>query len=111
MGIVGTVVFCVVAFYLHRSPFASLRVYEGLLRFNLPAGSWSRETVREIFGKYCTSAVLVAMREAIQGEALEYSYQIRLRDPTYHDELLDELRRVEDISEVNILMHRATVEI
>ena len=111
VGIIGTAVFCVVAFYLHRSPFASLRVYEGLLRFNLPAGSWSRETVREIFGKYCTSAVLVAMREAIQGEALEYSYQIRLRDPTYHDELLDELRRVEDISEVNILMHRATVEI
>ena len=111
VGIVGTAVFCVVALYLHKSPFASLRVYEGLLRFNLPAGSWSREKVREIFGKYCTSAILVAMREAIQGEALEYSYQIRLRDPTYHDELLDELRRVEDISEVNILMHRATVEI
>jgi uncharacterized membrane protein YhiD involved in acid resistance len=111
VAVIGTIVFCIVTLYLHWSPFASLRVYEGLLRFNLPAGSWSREKVREIFGKYCSSAVLVAMREAVQGESLEYSYQIRLRDPTYHDELLDELRRVEDISEVNILMHRATVEI
>ncbi|HBA83496.1 MAG TPA: DUF4956 domain-containing protein [Verrucomicrobia bacterium] len=111
VAIVGTIFFCLVALYLHSSPFSSMRVYEGLLRFNLPAGSASREIVRDIFGKYCSNAVLVAMREAIQGEAMEFSYQIRLRDPTFHDEMLDELRNIEDITDVNILMHRATVEI
>ncbi len=111
VAIIGTLVFCAVALYLHWSPFASLRVYEGLLRFTLPAGSWSREKVRDILGKYCSNAVLVALREAVQGEALEYSYQVRLLDPTYHDELLDALRGIEDVSDVNMLMHRATVEI
>lgn len=67
--------------------------------------------MREILGKYCSSAVLVAMREAVQGEALEFSYQVRLIDPTYHGDLLQELRQVEDISDVNLLMHRSTVEI
>lgn len=51
------------------------------------------------------------MREAVQGEALEFSYQVRLIDPTYHGDLLQELRQVEDISDVNLLMHRSTVEI
>jgi len=111
VAVIGTLFFCLVALYLHWSPFASLRVYEGLLRFALPPGSWSRENIREILGKYCSSAVLVAMREAVQGEAIEYSYQIRLVDPTLHAELLDELQKVEEISDVNILMHRATVEI
>lgn len=111
VAIVGTLFFCLAAMYLHWSPFASLRLYEGLLRFSLPAGSWSREKVRDILGQYCTSAVLVAMREAVQGEAIEYSYQVRLIDPTYHSDLLEELRKIEDLSDVNLLMHRATVEI
>ena len=111
VAIVGTLVFCAVAVFLHLSPFASLRVYEGLLRFCLPPGSWSREKVREILEKYCSSAVLVSMREAVQGEMLEFSYQIRLIDPTYHGDLLQELRQIEDIRDVNLLMHRATVEI
>jgi uncharacterized membrane protein YhiD involved in acid resistance len=111
VAIIGTVVFCLVALYLHWSPFASLRLYEGLLRFSMPPGSSSREKVREILGQYCSSAVLVAMREAVQGESIEYSYQVRLTDPTYHTDLLDALRTIEDISDVNLLMHRATVEI
>ena len=111
VAIVGTAFFCAAALFLHWSPFASLRVYEGLLRFSLPPGSWSREKVREILGKYCSSAVLVAMREAVQGEAIEFSYQVRLIDPTFHADLLDEMRSIEDVSDVNLLMHRATVEI
>ena len=110
VAIIGTLFFCGVAMYLHWSPFASLRLYEGLLRFSLPAGSWSREKIREILGRYCSSAILVAMREAVQGDAIEYSYQVKLLDPSFHADLLDALRAVEDISDVNLLMHRATVE-
>jgi len=111
VAIVGTVFFCVIALYLHWSPFASLRVYEALLRLTLPAGSWSQEQVREILGRYCSSIVLVAMREAFQGELLEYSYQIRLIDPTYQADLINALQEIEEVSDVNLLMHRATVEI
>lgn len=39
VAVVGTLAFCAAALFLHWSPFASMRVYEGLLRFCLPAGS------------------------------------------------------------------------
>ncbi len=111
VAVVGTIFFCAAALYLHWSPFASRREYEGLLRFILPPGSESHEAVGATLSRFCDSSVLVAMREVAQGEAIEYSYQIRLMDPTYHADLLEELQKLPDISEVNLLMQRSTVEI
>ncbi|MBM4156362.1 MAG: DUF4956 domain-containing protein [Lentisphaerae bacterium] len=111
VAVVGTLFFCLVALYLHWSPFASRREYEGLLRYMLPPGSPADKDVNAVLSKYCDSSVLIAMREAAQGDVIEYSYQVRLADPTYHADLLDELHKVAGISEVSLLMQRSTVEI
>ena len=111
VAVVGTLFFCAAAIYLHWSPFASKRQYEGLLRFILPTGSSSEAAVENVFAQFCSSSLLVAMREAAQGEAIEYSYQIRLRDPSYQAELLDGLNEIPDIRETSLLMQRSTVEI
>jgi hypothetical protein len=108
---VGALMFCLVAFYLHASPFASRRQYEGLLRFTLPSGSGEAKEIDKIFTRFCTSTHLVAMRESAQGSVVEYAHQVRLRDPSYRPDLLDALHSVEDISEVSLLMQRSTVEI
>lgn len=111
VAIYGTLMFCLIALYLHWSPFASRREYEGLLRFMLPAQSPSRDRLPEVFHAYCESADLVAMREAVQGDAIEFSYQVRLHDPSYQADLLDAINRLPDINEVSLLMQRSTVEI
>ena len=108
---VGALMFCLVAFYLHASPFASRRQYEGLLRFTLPTGSGESKEIEKIFTRFCSSSHLVAMRESAQGSVVEYAHQVRLRDPSYRPDLLDALHSVEDISEVSLLMQRSTVEI
>lgn len=112
IAIIGTLFFCLIAMYLHRSPFASLRVYEGLLHFTLPAESNEQlDRLQKDMLLYCSSIVLVAMRESSQGEAIEYSYQVRLTDPTYQAELLETVVGMDRVTDANLLMHRATVEI
>ena len=111
VAIIGAIFFSLTALFLSWSPFASRREFEGLLRFMLPAESPSQPHVHDIFQKYASSAELVAMREAIQGEVQEYSYQIRLLDPSYKTDLVDTLSKLEDISEVSLVMQRTTVEI
>ena len=59
----------------------------------------------------CSSYELIAVREAVQGEAIEYAYQIRLLDPTYQTDLLEQLRALEGVSDSHLLMHRSTVEL
>jgi hypothetical protein len=112
IAILGMLFFCGVALFLHWSPFASLRVYEGLLHFTLPAGmEGGQEKMSEIMRQYCSSIVLVGMREATQGDCIEYSYQVRLLDPTYQVDLLDAVIHADQVSDAHLLMHRATVEI
>ena len=67
--------------------------------------------VQELFGQYTSSASMVAMREAIQGGAMEYSYQVRLLDPSGRTELVAGLEALDGVAEVSMVMQRSTVEI
>ena len=111
VAIIGTLFYGFVAFFLMWSPFASRREFEGLLRFLLPLDSESQQRLDDVFGRYASHVELVAMREAIQGEVLEYSYSVRLIDPAYKTDLVDGLGKLPDISEVSLVMQRTTVEI
>ena len=111
VSIIGTLFFSAVALYLHWSPFASRREYEGLLRFVMSPDTPLEDSVKTILKSYAQHYQLIAMREAAQGDLLEYSYHVRLIDPAYQSSLLDELHEVEGLSDINMLMHRSTVEL
>ncbi len=111
VSILGTLFFGFTAFFLAWSPWASRREFEGLLRFMLPANSPALRAIPDIMAQYCTSTELVASREAIQGEVLEYAYQVRLIDPSYKVDLVDAIAKLPDASETSLVMQRTTVEI
>lgn len=111
VAIVGTITISLAALVLHWSPFASRRNYEGLLRFLLPPDPAAEEPVRGVLKQYCAAFHIIAMREAAQGDLIEYSYQIRLIDPSYQAVLIEKLREVEHVSEPTLLMYRTTVEL
>jgi uncharacterized membrane protein YhiD involved in acid resistance len=111
VAIVGTVFFCLVVLFLHRAPFTSRRDYEGLLRFVVPAEDPREDAVRRVLQQYGSAYQLVAVREAAQGVAQEYSYHIRLLDPSYQPDLIRGLQEIEGVSDVSLLMQRSTVEL
>jgi hypothetical protein len=111
VGIVGCIGFSLAAFYLAWSPFASRREFEGLLRFMLPKDSSAHDELDRIFVTYCARTEIVATREAIQGEVLEYAYNVRLIDPTYKTDLVDAIAKLPDAQEVSLVMQRTTVEV
>ena len=110
-ALVGSSFFCATAMYLHKSPYASRREYEGLLRLLLPSNSLSDEELQTAFKKFCSSSTLIAMREAVQGDSLEYSYQVKLIDPSYQPDLLSAVQGIHDASDISLMMQRSTVEI
>jgi uncharacterized membrane protein YhiD involved in acid resistance len=111
IAIVGTLFFSGAAFFLTYSPFASRREFEGLLRFILPNDSRSEDEIDRIFQEYTRSADLLAARDAIQGEAVEYTYQIQLIDPSFKTDLIDAISNLPGSSDISLIMQRTTVEI
>ena len=71
----------------------------------------ARIEVDAIMAECCSAYTLLAMREAVQGDLLEYSYQIRLIDPSYQVDLVKKLDAIDSIAEVNLVMQRTTVEL
>jgi uncharacterized membrane protein YhiD involved in acid resistance len=110
VAIVGSVGFCFVAWYLHIAPFTSRRDFEGLLRFVAKQGE-EPVAVARVLEQHCSSWHLIAVREAMQGDGREYSYHVRLHDPSSKGVLVGDLQSVAGVGNVNMLMQRATVEI
>ena len=111
VAVIGTIVISGAALVMHYLPFASRREYEGLLRFVLKPDTDAEQKVEDVL-RHCSSAFhLIAMREATQGDRIEYSYQIRLIDPAYQADLVDKLHSIEGVHDASLLMQRTTVEL
>jgi len=110
VAIVGTLGFCLVAWYLHIAPFTSRRDFEGLLRFVFSAGD-EPAGISGALQQHCSSWQLIAVREAMQGNGQEYSYHVRLHDPACQGELIKSIQAIGGVSNVNLLMQRSTVEL
>ena len=111
VAIGGTIVFTSIAFLLHIAPFSSRRNYEGMLRFTISKDADVKNEIDRLLMMLCESFTLVAMRKALQGEALEYSYHIRLRDSSYQKEVIVQIAEIKGVIDPTLIMQRSTVEI
>ncbi len=112
VAVAGCMILSAVIVLLHYAPFATRRRYEAMLRFLMEADNEDvRLEVDAVMKECCSSYMLLAMREAVQGDLLEYSYQVRLIDPSYQVDIVKKLEAVGSIAEVNLVMQRTTVEL
>ncbi len=112
VAVAGCVLLSSVIVLLNWAPFATRRRYEAMLRFLVEADDDTvREDVDRIMSECCSAYMLIAMREAVQGDLLEYSYQVRLIDPSYQVDIVKKLEALDTIAEVNLVMQRTTVEL
>ena len=109
---IGTGMISVAALLLHWAPFASRREYEGLLRFITPAGNKGVEQeIQDILKQYCATFFLLGMRDAVQGSSVEYSYQVRLLDPAYQQDIVLALKNTGNVADPVLVMQRTTIEL
>ncbi len=111
VAIVGSIGFSIAALLLYYSPLGPDSYFDGMLRFNMQSESSDGKNLEILLKKYCRSFSLVTLREISQGERLDYAYHIKLRRGKTHEQLLHDIKNLEAVSGVNLMLQEATVDL
>jgi uncharacterized membrane protein YhiD involved in acid resistance len=110
-AILGTVILCGIALYLHFTDFGSHEPHNGFLRFSLRGVLGPDHPVPQILQRFCGSFSLISMQDSGFGGPAEYAYQIMIRNIAKNEEFVAELEKVEGIENINLTMQEKLLEV
>lgn len=113
IALVGTLAFCVSAFFISNSPIGKNTYFDGVLRYSTDAHlpSEKRELIENLFRKHCRKFVLITVSEQAQGQRMEYAYQVKFKKLQNSDLMLSELKGVDSVQGTQLLIQEATIEL
>ncbi len=110
IALMGCAAFCATAVVVEWMPFGQRQHYDGMLRFWLPRGTDGVEPLRAVLNAHCRTFTLVALRDAGQGEIMEYAYQVRMRRGEHREALVRDLEGFEGIGGITLLLQDASTQ-
>ncbi|MCH6258423.1 DUF4956 domain-containing protein [Puniceicoccaceae bacterium K14] len=111
LGALGTLAFCITTMVLDSSPYSSRKRFDGLLRLMTKSDEGLKEKVLGIVKSNTKTFDVVAVREVGSGDVLEYAIEVHLLRSNLYDEIINDLRALEGVTEVNLVMQRDVVEL
>lgn len=82
-----------------------------MLRFNLKANCNDNKNLNAILQQHCRSFALVTVREMEQGMRVDYAYHIKLRRGVESTQLIQQMKSLETVQQVALMMQEATVDL
>jgi len=111
IALVGTIGFCLVAFFLYFSPFGHISSFDGMLRFNLINDQESITNLEAILKSHCKVFALISLREMSQGKRIDYAYQIKLKKGQEKNVMVKSLSQIDSIENISLMLQETTVEL
>jgi uncharacterized membrane protein YhiD involved in acid resistance len=105
IAIIGTIAFCLVAFFLWLTPFSRKNNLLGQLRLELPGNANSREAAQAIIVKMAKRHVLKRYRILPAKEevlTVEYTYEMQLRNEMEGIALVEALQQIEGAQNIRL---------
>jgi len=112
IAIVGTAFLSLILLYLHLSDFGRHRPHNGFLRFTIPSHIGPDHPISRILKHFCGNFMLVSAQDSGFGSpAVEYAYQLMIRNAAKNEQMLAELEKIEGIENVSLTMQEQLLEV
>jgi uncharacterized membrane protein YhiD involved in acid resistance len=111
VGIIGTIIFCLVSLYLNSVAFGARNHFDGLLRFTLPGNGDGKAQVYSVIQAHCSRFVLASLQQVAQGDETEHAYQVRFRRKESRDHLVRDLEQVWGVTNLSLLLQETDVDV
>jgi uncharacterized membrane protein YhiD involved in acid resistance len=109
VAILGTAVFCAAITYLSFSAYGSRRLFNAVLRLQVPTEPAAQRSVSQLLTEYAPSFVLINMRD-LGGGTQEHAYHLKLRDGAQKGQLLQSLSAIPGVNGATLLMQDTSIE-
>ncbi|MDP8249015.1 MAG: DUF4956 domain-containing protein [Candidatus Tritonobacter lacicola] len=104
VGGIGALFGCAVILGLYWLDYGSKERHYHLLRYRVEADLQDNPVYKEIFDKYCGTVRLVSVRSLRQGQSVEVAQHVKLRGKMRAADLVGELKEIEGIERVVLLV-------
>lgn len=112
LAILGTLIICMVILYLYFTDFGTHQPHNGFLRFSLDRHIGPDHPVPGILKRFCNYSNLISAQDTDFGTAaVEYSYQVLIKNTSQNEAMLSELGRVEGIRNISLTMQEQLLEV
>ena len=110
IAILGTVVLLLVVVYLNHTSFGTLGRYDGYLTLRTSNSGEGTQSSRSLH-RFCRAVKQISTRQSGDEMGAEFVYQVGLRDRNRGNELLQELRHIEGVTHVSLVLRSELSEI
>ena len=111
LAIVGTVALLAVVIYLNKTSFGTLGKYDGYLTLRLSEPTRDRGESTKLLDKFCRAVKQISTRQTGEEQGAEFVFQVGLRDRERTNELLEELRQIEGVTHVSLVLRSELSEV
>jgi uncharacterized membrane protein YhiD involved in acid resistance len=111
LAIVGTIALLAVVIYLDKTSFGTLGRYDGYLTLRLSSPRGARGESSRLLDTFCHAVKQISTRQTGEEEGAEFVYQVGLRDRERSNELIEELRRLEGVTHVSLVLRNELSEV
>jgi hypothetical protein len=111
VGVIGTMVFCLVSLYLNFVAFGARCHFDGLLRFTLASEGEARHQADAFLRAHCSRWVLASLQQVAQGEEAEHTYQVRFCRVESRFNLVRDLDKVEGLTNLSLILQETQVDL
>jgi uncharacterized membrane protein YhiD involved in acid resistance len=111
-AIIGAVVLSLIALYLRLVAFGKHEPHNGFLRFSLRGHIGPKHPVIAILARFCGNFTLISAQDSGFGSpAVEYAYQLVIRNAKKNELMLSELGKIEGIENVSLTMQEQLLDV
>lgn len=110
LAVVGTFTLAMFFLYLRSVSFGSRIRFDTMLSLQWDGSPDRLQSIRDLLGRYAASAELANQR-GFEGQSMDLTYHLLMRDPSRGPELLSELQSVEGVREATIYKRQDESEI
>lgn len=111
IALTGAAALLMVIIYMRAVDFGATTRFDGHLSVRVPHGPEPTRQVATTLRRYCRSRRQVSSRHVAGGGAVEYVYEVRLRDRSRGDEMVEELRRFAQATDASLVVRDELAEI